>query len=301
MLKGFVALDEHSVASSFRSIYDGPIFEFGGDGNGENVMQPGFQEYTACLHANPKEVHFEGLQPYEGTRQQIMLDIDCQNRNTQLPRRMCAIDQAYLSDREWRVAIIRRISETVYYGKMTVYGGQTVEVAIKLGVDFDEKDALIDEAMFYVDKLQGLQGDLVPQYIGTFCCGTPQEDFPTPLAKTCLLLTWVGEPLNCRIQDLEDAETRLVGNLRMFLRFLIVILASGELSSMRPCVFTIMGSNMVIWTKETFESTSQRNVLGSLTSSRHALTNVNILQSDTLIGCLQHGWSIVRNYGTWGL
>jgi hypothetical protein len=52
---------------------------------------------------------------------------------------MCAIDQAYYSERPWRVTDIRCISIYVYYGKMAARGEKTVEVVMKFGIGLDAK------------------------------------------------------------------------------------------------------------------------------------------------------------------
>jgi hypothetical protein len=171
-----------------------------------NAKEPEFLSYLASLHSHPIMFKFEGLEPYHGNKRQVMLDIEY--RESRIPPRMCSWDQAYFSDRPWRVTDLKPVKRNVFRATLHVHGDQNVEVALKFGVGYDAKDALEQEAIMYVEKLARLQGKVIPQYLGIFCATYTRKDHVNPLVKTCLMLTWVGRSLPCPIKKLEDAELR---------------------------------------------------------------------------------------------
>jgi hypothetical protein len=199
-----------SVIQQARPDYswDGPgVPDFSGHSqHDKNAKKPGFLQYLASLHSEALEYNIEGLAPYTGTRQQVMLNIDY--RGTKLPRRMCSLDTAYYSDRPWQVTNVKQVTGNVYRGTMHVHGGQVVEVALKFGFGYDAKDELVREVIFYTEELEDLQGKVVPQYLGTFCSTHSRKNYDTPLVKTCVVFTWVGHPLLSSVKDLEDAHLR---------------------------------------------------------------------------------------------
>lgn len=75
-------------------------------------------------------------------------------------------------------------------------------MAIKFGEGYDDRDDLLKEAYVYDTKLGSVQGNIVPEYIGIFHKATPRPNKTLPFLRSCLVLTYVGEALPCRMSRL---------------------------------------------------------------------------------------------------
>jgi hypothetical protein len=162
---------------------------------------PDFLRFLTSLHQAPRDVDFDRLKLYNGSMQQVLLKI--KPRETEFPSRMCALDTSYFSDRPWRATKVKALSNNVFRATLKVHDGQETEVVLKLAVGLDARDELLKEAHFYLNELEELQGKIVPQYIGMFGSATPRKGYRTALVKTCLVLSYVGQRLDCYVQNLE--------------------------------------------------------------------------------------------------
>lgn len=158
------------------------------------------------LFPGTKKLRLNGIDEYTGEGVHDTLDITFDPYLSFVRKPLCfdAFDMAYGSDRPWRATHAQPIrgAKNCYRATLEMHSSKSLQVAIKFGEGFDERDDLLKEAYFYNKELKRAQGKFVPEYIGVFHMSTPRPDKTLPLLRSCLVLTYVGEPLTCYMRFL---------------------------------------------------------------------------------------------------
>lgn len=175
-------------------------------GSSGRTSHDSFKDAQKYLFTHTKKLQLNGIDQYTGGGKHDTFDILFEpiGAFTREPLQLVALDMAYASDRPWRAINAEPIGSSIncYKTNLEMHCGQTLQVAIKFGEGYDERDDLVKEAYMYNKELLDVQGEIVPEYIGIFHKATPRPNKTLPRLQSCLVLTYVGEALPCRMSHL---------------------------------------------------------------------------------------------------
>jgi len=121
-----------------------------------------------------------------------------------LEYRMKSLDEGYFRDVPFHAegATLVSGSKRVYRANLKTLSGPYPTVILKFGFTKEERKALKREAEFYAKELSSAQNFIVPICLGHFGSKDPKNQ------ASCLILSFVGEPIDCSFQEL-PADERL--------------------------------------------------------------------------------------------
>lgn len=129
-----------------------------------NQNQDSFTDAEKYLFSHTKRLQLNGIDQYTGEGKHDTFDIffDPIGAFTREPLRFIALDMAYASDRPWRATNAQPIgnSSNCYKATLEMHSGHTLQVAIKFGEGYDDRDDLLKEAYVYDTKLGACRATL---------------------------------------------------------------------------------------------------------------------------------------------